>query len=212
MSQIVAETGLPMSKLEDVLGQAPTLNSRNNIIAGPEFMDYWNHTPGFEKALIKSEAAFPMQGAIGNLVANQGNDFKSCGTSSNGQAIPDIGSSPNCSGSFKPDMYQLKDTCGEECFLKYPQSFGDKSFGFDPKAPWQSKVSDSHQIHAYKNMRAAMPGQGPSSVGPYEWLPRASKNPPTNSIVMNPEPVYDQVGNFLNLPQYSNLRYANFRD
>ena len=102
-------------------------------------------------------------------------------------------------------------TCGEECFLKYPQSFGDKSFGFDPKAPWQSKVSNAHQIHAYQNVRASMPGQGPASTGPYEWIPRVVSYPPTNSIIMSPEPVYDQVGNFLNLPQYSNLRDATFR-
>jgi hypothetical protein len=45
--------------------------------------------------------------------------------------------------------------------------------------PWNDKISNSHQIHAYRNLRAAMPGTGPAAnppFGTYEYVPRVSVN------------------------------------
>ena len=128
-----------------------------------------------------------------------------------GQQLPTVGSSPNCSGTFKPDLFTVRDTCGAECDSKYPESFGQKDFAFQKDQPWQTKVTDAHQIHAYQNLRAGMPGEGPASVGAYEWIPKVSGNPPTNSFVWDQQPVFQQVGNFLDLMQFSNLRASNFR-
>ena len=212
MSETNMQSSLPQTLLMNALGQAPSLNVKNNITAGPNPMSYWNHSPGAERPLIREEGPFPVQGNVSSIIADESTNMKYCGNiTGTDTKLPNIGSSPNCSGSFVPDVFTPKDTCGENCYIKYPESFGDKDFGFPEKMAWQQKVTNAHQIHAYQNVRAPMPGQGPSvnpALGSYEWIPRVTPDQAANSSILNPEPVYEQVPNFL--PYHRNLQAANF--
>jgi hypothetical protein len=208
---MASNMSLPQSNFMNALADGPQMNTQNYIIDGPGPMEYWNHSSGAERPMIKEEGPFPIQGSIGSLIAAQGTDFLSCGRDATGQSLPMVGSSPNCSGSFKPDLYTIRDTCGDECSSKYPESFGQKDFSFNKDQPWQTKVTDAHQIHAMQNLRAGMPGEGPASIGAYEWIPRVSPVTSQNSFAWDQEPVFQQVGNFLELPQFNNLRSSQFR-
>lgn len=200
--------GVPNTKFMNQLGQGPTMNTKSNIISGPNPMSYWNHSPGFEKPEVREEGPLPIQGNVGALLANEAtNNYALCSPSVDGQTIPEIGSSPNCSGYFKPDLYTLEDTCGAECQLKYPESYGEKDFGFPDNMPWNKKITNAHQVHAYQNIRAANPGQGPSKeLGCYEWIPNVSSDKEAGTCVLDQEPVYDQVGAWNKLPMYANLQ------
>jgi len=199
--------GLPTTPLMNALGQGPTVNSQSNVIAGPRAKDYWDHDLKFEEPEIPEEGAFPIQGSIGSLVANEGlNQFANCTYNVDGVKIPSIGSGPNCGGTFREDLYTKKNTCGAECATKYPESFGDKDFGFPDNMPWSKKVTDAHQTHAYQNIRAGLEGQGPSNeLDCYEWVPRISPDKQTGTCIMNQEPAYNTVGDWTKLPMYNNL-------
>lgn len=169
------------------------MNSQHYIIAGPHTGDYWNHSPGLKRPLIREEGPFPVQGNIGSLVQVEGPDgtFTKCGSG------PNISGSPNCTRAFIPDIYTRENTCGKECALGYPESFGGQSFGLLPG----QDVTNAYALHAYKNVRAAQEGSGPSSVyGCYEWIPNLSKTA-GNSCIMDYPKQYQQVGNWMKLPQ-----------
>jgi len=172
----------------------PQLNSQNNIISGPGPGQYWNHSPGLEKPILREEGPFPIQGNIGSLLKQEGSNYSNC---SNG---PPISGSPNCTGAFVADMFTQRDACGDNCTLTYPQSFGGKSFGLV-----DNKVTNSHGLHAYKNVRAGTEGKGPSDVyGCYEWEPRLTKTT-GNSCTLNQYPEYQQVGAWTDLPQAKSI-------
>lgn len=198
--------------LMNALGHGPRMNVRENIIAGPNPMSYWNHSPGFEKPEIREEGPFPIQGNIGSLLKEEADgNYINC---SKNKELPTIGSSNNCTDTFTPDIYTKRNTCGSNCDVKYPESYGLKDFGFPEDMPWQKKVTNSHQIHSFQNLRASMPGTGPSNeFGCYEWVPRITSNDKTNACVLNPEKVYEQVGSWNKLPMYSdlqNIKYNRF--
>jgi len=198
--------GLPSSKLMNALGEGPTMNVKSNIIAGPNMLSYYNHSPGAERPEVREEGPFPIQGSIGSLLANEAVDYLLCSPKVDDYTIPNIGASPNCAGTFKPDAYTKENTCGAECQMKYPESYGEKDFGFPEEFHWTQKVSDSHQVHSYANIRAGMPGQGPSNdLGCYEWVPRVTSDKSTNSCVLNPEPVYETVPSWYKLKEYSQI-------
>lgn len=207
-TQINSLSGLPQTKLMDALGQGPGMNNMTNIIAGPNPRAYWNHSPGYMRPEVPEEGPFPVQGSIGVLIAQEGFDqYAMCNPMVDSNQIPPIVGGPNCSGVFRPDLYTTKNTCGAECEMKYPESYGEKDFGFPEGMPWINKVTNSHQVHALNNLRAGMPGQGPSNdFGCYEWIPRVSSDSQTNSCFMNQEPVYDQVGPWNKLPQYKDIQ------
>ncbi len=200
-----------LPKIMNSLSNGPEMNSKQNIIAGPNSMSYWNHSPGAEKPEVREQGPFPIQGNIGSLVREESmGNYQQC--SSTG---PEVGSAKNCTGTFNSDIYTKNNTCGSNCDMKYPESYGLKDFGFPETMPWDKKVSNSHQIHSFQNLRAGMPGTGPSEeLGCYEWVPRVSSNKETNSCVLNPEPVYEQVPSWNKLPVYNNLqnvKYTSFK-
>jgi hypothetical protein len=186
----------------------PQTNISQNIIAGPGPNVYWNHSPGAEQPEVREQGPFPIYGNIGSLIGNEGRSYTTC--ANNG---PKIGSGPNCSNSFVPDIYTKDDTCGDECLTKYPESFGLKDFAFPDNMNWTDKVTNSHQVHSYQNLRSSFAGQGPSATfGPSEWVPKLSTDVSRNVSVMNPEKAYAMVGNWLDIPAYANLKYGTYSD
>lgn len=179
------------------------MNSRQNIISGPNRGEYWNHSPGLEKPVNREEGPLPIQGNIGSLMKQEANNFTECSS-----GLPETSGSPNCTAqsAFVQDLYTQRDTCGENCVLSYPESYGGKDFGLT-----KSKVTNSHGLHAYKNERAAVEGSGPSTeYGCYEWTPRLSKTD-GNSCTLNQYPAYQQVGDWAKLKQNSNIVSYNYK-
>lgn len=203
MSEYSKFQGLPHTPYMDALGQAPQMNVKNNIIAGPNAGQYWNHSPGLERPTIREEGPFPVQGNIGNLMVQESNNYSSCGGG------PPVAGSPNCTslGTFRPDMYTSRDSCGDNCVLSYPESFGGKSFGLKEG----NKVTNSHALHAYKNERASMEGSGPSQdYGCYEWTPRLTKTQ-GNSCTLDQYPAYQTVGAWNQLSQNASVVDYSFK-
>jgi hypothetical protein len=199
---------LQQTEYTDGLYKGPQMNSKNNIIAGPGKGEYWNHSPGLEKPVLREEGPFPVQGNIGGLVRHEGlHNFSKC------TGLPDISGSPNCTGNnFIPDIYTSKDTCGSECTTSYPESFGDKSFGLIGEGSSKVKVTNSHGLHSYTNVRAAAEGQGPSDeYGCYEWSPRLTKTK-GNSCTLNQYPAYQTVGNWANLPEANGITNYTYKE
>ena len=198
-------------QLQNALGSGPVLNVRNNIIAGPGPHDYFFHSPGSKIPEVNEEGAWPPQGNIGSLVRQEAFDYKYCNTGTPG--IPDVGLSPNCTSAFIPDSYTTKDTCGLNCVTKYPESFGDKDFGFPKDMPYYNKVSNAHQVHVYSNLRAGAPGQT-AMTGCIESVPNVTPNS-QGTCELNPNPVYDQVPVWYKLKdmkeQYQQVRYTPFK-
>ena len=184
-------------------------NNNQYIIAGPNKNDHWNHSPGLKQALTVEQGSWPVQGNIGGLLAQEPL-YSNC--ISNILQAPPINSSPNCSNVFTPDIYTKTDTCGDQCINKYPESYGFQDFGFPEGMAWQDKVTNASSLHTYKNQRAVMPGQGPAdALGVAEWIPRIGVDDDKNSGFMDPNPNYQQVGNFLKLPQYKNLSKVQWK-
>jgi len=190
----------PQSKYMNVLNSTPMINSRQNIIAGPEKLDYFFHSGGAQMPLLNTNGPFPVQGNIGALLKQEAlSNFQDC------VAGPDISGSPNCTGAFNKDQYTRENTCGANCLMKYPESYGLKDFGFaeDDKV----KLSNAHQVHAFQNLRAGMPAQT-SDTGCYEWLPNMSGNS-IGTCEMNQDKTFSQVGEWNKLPNYSNLETSS---
>ncbi len=207
MNALNIQNALPQSPIMNSLASGPNMNTRENIIAGPGPRDYWFHSPGAQIPLINEEGPFPVQGNIGALLKQENTDYQNCGTG------PDIGSSPNCTGTFQADAYTTTDTCGAECQLKYPESYGLKDFGFPEDMPSSQKVTNAHSLHSFANIRAGQAGQV-NTTGCYEWEPSLTANPNTGSCDLSQNPVYTQVGAWNFLPMYSNLqsvRYTPFK-
>jgi len=206
--QEVEPSGSLDSKYMNALGQGPEYNVSSNIIAGHDPKMYWNHSPGLMRPEMREEGPFPVQGNIGALMKQEAiNQYASCSPDVDDSEVPNIGSSPNCTGVFDEDLYTKSNTCGAECVMKYPESFGLKDFGFPENMPWNLKVTNAHQLHAYQNVRAGMPGQGPANdIGCYEWVPRVSPDQSLNSCVLNQEPAYEQVPSWNKLPMYNNIQ------
>lgn len=194
---------LPQSTFMNSLASGPIMNTRQNIISGPGPRDYWFHSPGAQVPMVNEEGAFPVQGNIGSIIKQESTNFKDC------IGGPDIGSSPNCTGDFKADLYTTADTCGSECKVKYPESYGLKDFGFPADTAPADKISNAHQIHAYANVRAGMPGQMANN-GCYESIPNVSANPETGACELNAEKVYSTVGRWNLLPMYVNLQSVKY--
>lgn len=176
-----------------------TINTRNNIIAGPNTdpsnpgMMYWNHSPGLKIPMEREEQPFPIQGNIGMLIKNEAiNQYSDCYSSITNEN--DISGSPNCTPAFYPDTITLEDTCGTNCIMTSPESFGDKNFGFTG----DDKYTNAHGIHAYKNVRAGAEGQS-SQSGCYSFVPGSSKTQ-YGTCMMDQNPNYTQVGDWMKLP------------
>ncbi len=200
----MSQQSLPQSAYMNSLQNGPKMNTRQNIIAGPGPNQYWNHSPGAQVPIVQEEGPFPIQGNIGSLVAQEAIDYSLC------SGGPDISSGPNCSGSFKDDIFTVSNTCGEECKLKYPESYGLKDFGFPKDMPSSEKITNAHQLHSYDNQRAGAPGQD-CSMGPLEFIPRITDSGrDTGACIMNRDPVYNAVSDWSRLPMYENITYANF--
>lgn len=180
---------------ETMFNKPATINTQNNIIAGPGPHEYWWHSPGFKQPMEREEQGFPPQGNIGELVRQEAIDqYKGC----NHQML--IGGSPNCTTNFIPDFYSTSNTCGANCVLKEPELFGDKDFGLKS----DSLVTNIHSLHAYENVRAGAAGQDTNSAySCYEWIPE--QNTRGSSCVLEQPPQYLQVGDWSKLPQYANI-------
>jgi hypothetical protein len=198
-------TELPQSKYMNALVQASFLNSRKNIISGPEPNQYWSHSGGAETPLYNEQGPFPVQGNVGSLLKQEAiNNYASCSL-----GTPDIVGSPNCVGVFNGDAYTTQNTCGSECQLKYPESYGEKDFGFNQDMPAEQKITNAHQVQAYTNIRGGMAGQM-SNLGCNQYIPNLSANPQTGACEMYQNPVYEQVGSWNKLPMYSNLQNVKY--
>jgi hypothetical protein len=188
------------SYVQNALDNNNTLNSRKNIIAGPAPGDYWNHNRGLEKAIYREESSFPIQGNIGSLLKQEGNNnYAMCGSNVS------IGGGPNCTGTFNSDFYTTSNTCGDNCVLGAPEAFGIQSFGMDKR----DNLTNIHGLHAYQNIRASSEGKGPSDqYGCYEFLPSLKKTS-GNSCELN-YGTYESstVGDFTKLPNWKN--FANY--
>lgn len=188
--------------VENSLMQGPTLNSRKNIISGPGNKDYWNHSPGLEKAFYPEEGAFPIQGNVGTLLKQEQNgNYAMCSNTSS------ISGGPNCTGVFNADIYTRQNTCGANCTIKAPESFGIQSFGMDGR----DKMTNIHGLHAYQNVRAGSEGRGPSDdYGCFEFLPNLQKTS-GNSCELNYTPFESNTtGDFSKLPNWQKFASYNY--
>lgn len=176
--------------------QEPNIpNTQKNIIAGPKSSQYWNHSPPNQMPMVREEQPLPIQGNIGMLIKNEAlNQYQNCT-----KDYP-ISGSPNCVDAFYPDTYTPTNTCGENCKMNAPESFGDKDFGFPEGS---TKYTNSHGIHAYKNIRAGAAGQS-SQSGCYEFIPRTTKSQ-SGTCLYNPQKVYQTVGDWTKLKETSYL-------
>jgi hypothetical protein len=139
---------------------------KQNIIAGPKQGDYWNHSQGLETPEYREEGPFPVQGNIGSLLIQESTNYNSCSTKD------PISGGPNCTGVFNGDIYSRTNTCGDNCKLQAPESFGMQDFGMT-----SDKTTNIHGLHAYENIRAGSEGKGPASVyGCYEFVPNMKKS------------------------------------
>jgi hypothetical protein len=182
------------------------INTQNNIIAGPQTkpwkiqnikqsMQYWNHSPGNKMPMEREEQPLPIQGNIGFLIKNEAlNQYKKCSND-----YP-ISGSPNCADAFYPDMFTPTDTCGNNCKMNAPESFGDKDFGFEQNS---NKFTNAHGIHAYQNIRAGAAGQS-SQSGCYEFIPNTSKSL-HGTCTLNTRPSYQTVGDWTKLQEFGHL-------
>lgn len=187
--------------LQNSLDQGPTLNSRKNIISGPNSGDYWNHSRGLERPEIREEGPWPLTGNIGSLLKQeQNNNYSMCNTNVS------IGGGPNCTGVFNSDPYTTQNTCGENCVIQAPEAFGMQSFGMG-----NDKLTNTHSLHAYQNMRAGVEGKGPSDqLGCVEWIP-ALKKTSGNSCELNYSPFESNTtGDFTSLPSWKKFASYNY--
>lgn len=178
-------------------------NQKSNVIAGPnnypwqKGLMYWSHSPGLEKPLEREEGPLPIQGNIGQLVKDEINNYAKCT-----DQYP-ISGSKNCTTDFTPDLFTLKNTCGSNCVLKAPESFGDKDFGLE-----QSKYTNAHGLHAYQNIRAGSDGQS-NQTGCYEFIP-GMKPTSTGTCILAQKPEYQQVGDWTKLKENKNIVSSSF--
>jgi len=205
MSEITQNSklqGLPQTPYMNALYTGPQMNLKANIISGPQPGQYWNHSPGLQRPLIREEGPFPVQGNIGGLIAQEARgNFASCG------GAPNVSGSPNCTAAstFKPDIYTTVDTCGKNCVLNYPESFGGKDFGLRG-----GEVTNSHALHAYQNVRASTEGRGPSQqYGCYEWVPKLGQTQ-GDSCKLDQYPAFQQVGDWTKLKDFKNVTAYTF--
>lgn len=183
-------------------------NQRSNIISGPNTtpwtpgLMYWSHSPGDLQPMEREEGPLPIQGNIGQLVKDESNNFKKCGEGITRNF--DISGSKNCTTAFYNDPFTTRDTCGDNCVLSEPESFGDKNFGFEGN----NKYTNAHGLHAYQNIRAGAGGQS-SQSGCYEFIPGMSSTD-TGTCMLNPKPVYQQVGDWTKLKENKNILKSSF--
>jgi len=191
------------SHIQNALDDGPMLNSRKNIIAGPRPGDYFFHSPGLERPELREEGPFPLTGNIGSLLKQEGdNNYASCIDNIS------IGGGKNCTGVFNADIYTQTNTCGSNCVLQIPESAGIQRFGMDER----DMYTNIHGLHAYENVRAAIPGKGPSQgvYGVYEFIPNLKKTS-GNSAELNYTPyVGAQVGDFTVLPSWQAFSKYNY--
>ena len=164
-------------------------NSRKNIISGPGNR-YWDHSNGLETPDNREEGPWPVMGNIGALLKQEGNNnYASCSNNLN------IGGGPNCTGVFTPDYYTKSDTCGKNCTIQAPESFGIQSFGMN-----EDKLTNIHTLHSFENLRAAAEGKGPSdSYGCKEWIPSLKKTPGNSCELDFSRFENNTVGNYMKL-------------
>lgn len=183
--------------------QGPVLNEMKNIISGPRPGDYWYHSRGLEVPEIREEGPFPIQGNIGSLLKQEQNDnYAMCNHNVS------VGGGPNCTGVFNKDYYTTSDTCGENCVIGAPESFGIQSFGMT-----KDKMTNIHGLHAYQNVRAGIEGKGPSDeYGCYEWVPNLQKTP-GNSCQLNYTPFEaSTIGDFTKLNNWQKFAKYNYTE
>jgi len=188
------------SNVMDSLNHPPILNSKRNIISGPNQGDYWYHSSGLETPEYREEGPFPIQGNIGSLLKQEVSNYAFCSNNNS------VGGGPNCTGVFNQDVYTTQDTCGENCTLKAPESFGIQSFGMT-----KDKMTNIHGLHAYQNVRAAVEGRGPSSdYGCYEFVPNL-KSTDGNSCELNYSTFENNTtADFTRLPQSRSFTKYNY--
>lgn len=179
-------------------------NKKTNIIAGPNTepwkkgLMYWSHSPGIEKPMVREEGPLPIQGNIGQLVKDEINNYSHCSPN-----FP-ISGSNNCTVGFYPDMYTKKDTCGKNCNMSAPESFGDKDFGLSG-----INYTNAHGLHAYQNVRAGADGQSNQS-GCYEFIPGMSVSNDGTTCMLSQKPEYQQVGDWTKLKENKNIIASSF--
>jgi hypothetical protein len=182
-----------------------SINTQSNVIAGPNTkpwvprMMYWNDSPPGLTPMEREEGPFPVQGNVGQLVKDETNNYTKCGNSY------DISGSRNCNTYFDADHFTPSYTCGSNCVLSAPESFGDKDFGLEQTA---TKYTNAHGIHAYQNIRAGAGGQS-SQSGCYEFIPNTGKTS-TGTCMLDPNPQYDQVGNWTKLAENKSIVSSSF--
>lgn len=184
-------------------------NATKNILEGPGKREWWNHSPGKGVPMIVEEGPWPVQGNIGELVRQEARDnWGSCSTS-----LSEVGGSPNCTAAFIPDEVQPNDLCGSgpfsPCAVTGPESFGENTYGI----PAGKDNVTTYDLHAYgtfadgkpTNIRAPSAGEGPASLGCYEWIPKNSAKGADGNCVLEEQVAYRTVGYWPDLPQYKYL-------
>lgn len=178
------------------LDNGPTLNSRKNIIAGPNPGDYWNHSRGLERPEYREEGPFPLLGNIGSLLKQEQNgNYAMCNSNIS------ISGGPNCTGVFNKDIYST-DTCGANCVMQAPEAFGIQSFGMDGR----DNMTNIHGLHAYQNVRAGSEGRGPSDAyGCYEFVPNLEKTSGNSCQLKYSTWENETTGDFTKLQNWKNF-------
>lgn len=185
-------------------------NQRSNIIAGPNTKPwtpgllYWSHSPGDLEPIEREEGPFPIQGNIGQLVKEESYGYTKCGTGITSQF--DISGTRNCTTSFYGDQYTTEDTCGSNCILSAPESFGDKDFGFTDNG--SGKYTNAHGLHTYENIRAGGVGRS-SQSGCYNTIPNVSVGG-NGTCILDPKPEYQQVPSWTKLKENQNILKSSF--
>jgi hypothetical protein len=181
---------------------SPMLNARKNIISGPGPKEYWNHSPGLSVPDIKEEGPLPLQGNIGSLLKQEGlNNYESCLNKTS------IGGGPNCTGVFNNDIYTSTNTCGDNCSITGPESYGMQNFGMQ-----NGMMTNMHGLHAYENVRAGTEGKGPAGVyGCYESIPNLKVGNNGACVTDYDKFEANTIGNWQNTEQGKRITQYNYR-
>lgn len=143
-----------------------------------------------EQPLYKEEGPWPVMGNIGSLLRQEqpNGNLAMCGNNTS------INGGPNCTSAFNRDVYTKSDTCGSNCVVKEPESYGGSSFGLIDGAR-----SSSYALNPLSNVRVGQPGVSNPKYGCMDWYPRLNNT--DNCLPINDAYESSSVADWTKLPQ-----------
>lgn len=146
----------------DYVDNTDFINTKSNIISGPEPHSYWNHSKDDENPINREEGPLPILGNIGVLLKEQ-----KSGNFSNCDHTKLVGGSPDCTNNFVPDEFTKSNTCTGNCKLGALERYGDTSFGLI-----DGIKTDSYILSSMSNTRAMNTNKKSNEYKEYSFVPQ----------------------------------------